>query len=101
VGNILQLLAVAGKENGARSRPVANTDNIALQEGWAIRSRDERLVMSAVTSRLISNRGLMETWTKLAGCQIRQLVGNIPGMRKRGYGLVDRPTPIMVDSGLS
>lgn len=101
MGDILKLLAVASEENGTGPRPVANADNIALQEGWTVRSRNKWLVVSAVAGRLVGNRGFMEAWAKSVRCQIIQLVRNIPGMRKSGYGLVDRPTPIIVDSGLS
>lgn len=48
VNDVFQLLAVASKEDGPRSRSVANANDIALEERWAIWGRREWLVVSAV-----------------------------------------------------
>jgi hypothetical protein len=60
VGDILQLLAIASKEDCPRARSVADADDIALEERGAIRCRCEWLVVSAVAGGLVGNRRFVE-----------------------------------------
>ena len=52
--NIVQLLAITCEENGARARPVSNTNNIALNVRRSVRSWSERLVVAAKAVRGVS-----------------------------------------------
>lgn len=49
VSNLVQLLAISGKENATSSWSVADSDHIALNVGRAIGVRCERLIVPAVT----------------------------------------------------
>lgn len=60
VNHVLQFLPIAGEKYCARSRPVANTDDIALEQRWAVRCRCERLVKPTVTCRLVGDGGPVE-----------------------------------------
>lgn len=48
VNDVFQLLAIASKENSPRSRSVADANDVALEEWWAIWGRREWLIVSAV-----------------------------------------------------
>jgi Mg/Co/Ni transporter MgtE len=60
VDDILQLLAVARKEDCPRARSVTDADDIALEEWRAIRRRREWLVVSTVSGGLVGNRRFVE-----------------------------------------
>lgn len=66
VGDVFKLLAIAGEENCPRTGSVANADDVALEKWRAVRCRRERLVVSAMTGRLVGNRGFVEAWRKVA-----------------------------------
>ena len=59
--NIVQLLAITCEENGARARPVSNTNNIALNVRRSVRSWSERLVVAAKAVRGVGYGELMIT----------------------------------------
>lgn len=62
VDHLLELLAVASKEDGTGSRAVANTDNIALHQLGAVGSRAKGLVVATGSGRLVPNRELVVSW---------------------------------------
>jgi hypothetical protein len=53
VGHIFQPFAVPSEEYGSCSRPVANTDNVALDKWWAVRRWVKGLVMPAMAGRCV------------------------------------------------
>jgi hypothetical protein len=66
MGDVFKLLAIASEENCPRTGSVANADDIALEKWRAVGCRRERLVVSAMTSRLVGNRGFVEAWREVA-----------------------------------
>lgn len=66
VHNLVELLAVAGEENGAGPRPVANADDVALDEARAVGGLVEGLVVMAGAVGVVCDRVFMVSWTRLA-----------------------------------
>jgi hypothetical protein len=61
VCDVFKLFAVSGKEYGARSRSIANADDITLQELGTVGCAVERLVVSPLTVGDVGDRKLMPT----------------------------------------
>jgi hypothetical protein len=59
--DILESFSVASKEDGAGSRSVADTNNVALKKWRPVRRRGEWLVVSAVAGGFVGNRSFVET----------------------------------------
>ena len=66
VSDIFEFLTVAGKENRSGSWPVADPDDIPLQDIWTIRSTIERLVMTSLAIGNIGYRVLVPASILLA-----------------------------------
>lgn len=59
VGDVVELFAVAGEEDGARAGAVADSYNVALDVGGAVGGRCEGLVVTAGTGRGIGYGGFV------------------------------------------
>jgi hypothetical protein len=65
VSDVIQLLAVPGKENRARPWSVSYADNVALHNVRAVCRRRKRLIVPAGSIGQVRNRVLMETYALL------------------------------------
>lgn len=60
--DILELFAVARKENGASSRAIPYSNDVALNIGWSIGCTSKGLVKSPGAMRSVCNRSLVIAW---------------------------------------